>query len=427
MASGGVEQSDRRAYSVLRHRDYRLIWSAEFISTTGTQMQRVAIAWQVYDLTGDALKLGLLGLARFVPIVIFGMLGGVLADQRDRRKILFVSQAALMMTSLILAAASLVGDVSTLLIYGVTLVAGAFSAMGQPARQSLIPNLVPREELAGAMSMNVLSMQVATVAGPALGGILIAAVGADLVYLIDAMTFVVVIVAIAMMRIRPAAGGVTSRTFESIKEGFAFLRQSPILLGVMSVDFIATFFGAVTTLMPIFAEEILGAGPRGMGLLLAAPAVGAFLGGAVMSVRPVPDRPGFGVLVAIIAYGFAIAGFGLSTTFALSLLFLAISGASDAVSMALRSTVRNLITPDNLRGRISATHSMFAMGGPQLGELRAGASASVIGAGPAVAIGGFLTVLSSVLVSMLVPGIRTYRVSAQGDDEGLGNERQIAV
>src|SRR6478736_2757199 len=208
MASGGVEQSDRRAYSVLRHRDYRLIWSAEFVSTTGTQMQRIAIAWQVYDLTGDALKLGLLGLARFVPILIFGMLGGVLADQRDRRKILFVSQAALMMTSLVLAAASLRGDVSTLLIYGVTLVAGAFSAMGQPARQSLIPNLVPRDELAGAMSINVLSMQVATVAGPAIGGILIAAVGADLVYLIDAMTFVVVIVAIAMMRIRPAAGGV---------------------------------------------------------------------------------------------------------------------------------------------------------------------------------------------------------------------------
>jgi len=426
MASGGVEQSDRRAYSVLRHRDYRLIWSAEFISTTGTQMQRVAIAWQVYDLTGDALKLGLLGLARFVPILIFGMLGGVLADQRDRRKILFVSQSALMLTSLVLAAASALSDVSTLLIYGITLVSGAFSAMGQPARQSLIPNLVPRDELSGAMSMNVLSMQMATVAGPALGGLAIAAVGPDLVYLIDAMTFVVVILAIAAMHARPAAGGVTSRTFESIREGFVFLRRSPILLGVMSVDFIATFFGAVTTLMPIFADEILGAGPGGMGLLLAAPAAGAFIGGAVMSARPMPDRPGYGVLAAVVAYGVAIAAFGLSTSFALSLLFLGFSGASDAVSVALRSTVRNLITPDSLRGRIAATHSSFAMGGPQLGELRAGASASVIGAGPAVAVGGILTVLSSVVISILVPGIKKYRVS-DPDNADVGKEAQIAV
>ena len=426
MASGGVEQSDRRAYSVLRHRDYRLIWSAEFVSTTGTQMQRVAIAWQVYDLTGDALKLGLLGLARFVPILIFGMLGGVLADQRDRRKILFVSQSALMLTSLVLAATSALGDVSTLLIYGITLVSGAFSAMGQPARQSLIPNLVPRDELSGAMSMNVLSMQMATVAGPALGGLAIAAVGPGLVYLIDALTFVVVILAIAAMHARPASGGVTSRTFESIREGFVFLRQSPILLGVMSVDFIATFFGAVTTLMPIFADEILGAGPGGMGLLLAAPAAGAFIGGAVMSARPMPDRPGYGVLAAVVAYGVAIAAFGLSTSFALSLLFLGFSGASDAVSVALRSTVRNLITPDLLRGRIAATHSIFAMGGPQLGELRAGASASVIGAGPAVAVGGLLTVLSSVVVSFLVPGIKRYRVS-DPDNVDVGKEAQIAV
>jgi MFS family permease len=246
------------------------------------------------------------------------------------------------------------------------------------------------------------------------------------VYLSDALTFVVVILAVAAMHARPASGGVTSRTFDSIREGFVFLRRSPILLGVMSVDFIATFFGAVTTLMPIFADEILGAGPGGMGLLLAAPAAGAFIGGAVMSARPMPDRPGYGVLAAVVAYGVAIAAFGLSTSFALSLLFLGISGASDAVSMALRSTVRNLITPDLLRGRIAATHSIFAMGGPQLGELRAGISASLIGAGPAVAVGGVLTVLSSVVVSFLVPGIKNYRVS-DPDNADVGKEAQIAV
>jgi MFS family permease len=412
MAAAPGEGKARRAYSTLRHRDFRLLWGAELASTTGAQMQRVAIAWQVYDLTGDALKLGLLGLARFVPIVIFGLIGGVLADQRDRRHLLFVTQSALMLSSLTLAALTFTDSISIWAIYGMTVVSGALTAIGRPARQALIPALVPRDELAGAISMNTLSFQVATVAGPALGGLAISGIGLGWVYVFDALSFVVVLLAIFLMHTRPPAIGATTNTTTAIVEGFAFLRSSPILLGVMSVDFIATFFGAITTLMPIFADDILGSGPGTLGLLLAAPAVGSIIGGAIMSARPIAVRPGFGVLVAIVVYGFAILAFGLSTSFAVSLFFLALSGASDAVSMILRTTLRNLVTPDHLLGRISATHSMFAMGGPQLGEFRAGAMASFMGAGPAVAIGGAMTVASAVLVARLVPGIRRYTATS---------------
>lgn len=402
---GGKPQ---RAYDTLRHRDFRLLWGAEIFSTTGSQMQRVAIAWQVYDLTGDPLKLGLLGLARFFPVVIFGLVGGVLADQRDRRHILFVSQTLLMLTSLALAILTFTDSMSILFIYAITVLGGALQAIGRPARQALIPNIVPRAELAGAISMNTLSFQVATVVGPAVGGFAIGAFGLGWVYLYDSLAFVITLAAVALMKARPAVAAATQRPITAVMEGISFLKTSPILLGVMGVDFIATFFGAITTLMPIFADEILGSGPETLGILLAAPAVGSVLGGLFMSTRPIAIRPGFGVLSAVIVYGASIMFFGISTSLALSVFCLALSGASDAVSMVLRQTLRTLVTPNHLLGRISATHSMFAMGGPQLGEFRAGVMASMIGPGPAVAIGGALTIASAGLIWKLVPGISRY-------------------
>lgn len=371
-------------------------------------MQRVAIVWQVYDLTGDALKLGLLGLARFVPIVIFGLIGGVLADQRDRRHLLFMSQSLLMLCSLALAILTFTDSMSILFIYAITVITGALQAIGRPARQALIPNIVPRSELGGAISMNTLSFQTAMVVGPAVGGFAIASFGLGWVYLYDALAFVIVLAAIAMMHARPKIAAATQRPITAMVEGFAFLKTSPILLGVMSIDFIATFFGAITLLMPIFADEVLGSGPGTLGILLAAPAAGSVIGAVIMSTRPIAIRPGLGVLSAVIVYGASIMFFGLSTSFALSIFCLALSGASDAVSMVLRQTLRTLITPNHLLGRISSTHQMFAMGGPQLGEFRAGVMASMIGPGPAVAIGGALTVVSAAVIWRIVPGIQSY-------------------
>jgi MFS family permease len=399
-----------RSFTVLRHRDYRLLWSAELISTIGTQMQRVAVAWQIYQLTGDAFKLGLLGLVRFAPIVIFGLFGGVLADQRDRRRLLTLTQLILCGISGILALASSRGFASLWLLYVVTFFAAAFASVAGPSRQALIPALVPREELSGAMSVNIFAMQAATVTGPAIGGWFIAQGGVQIVYAIDAISFLFVVAAVRMMHTRTAPAAAPVGTFTAAIEGFHFLWKSPVLLGVMTVDFVATFCGASMVLMPIFATEILDVGPRGLGLLLAAPAAGAVAGGFVMSVARIPHRPGAGVLSAIMLYGISVILFGLSSNFVLSLALLAFGGAADAVSMALRGAIRNLVTPDHLRGRVAATHSMFAMGGPQLGEFESGVAASFLGAGPAVALGGLGTILATALVGWYVPSIRRYRV-----------------
>lgn len=397
------------AYAVLRHRDFRLLWQAELASSFGTQMQRVAIAWQVYDLTGDALRLGVLGLVRFAAVVIVGMLGGVLADRRDRRKLLIGSQIALACTSGTLALLAATGTTSLGAIYALTLLAGAMTSIGGPARQAFIPSLVPRAEIAGAMSLQILAMQVATVTGPVAAGWMIARVDIAPIYAFDALSFVGVAIAALAIRARPAPVRAEGSTWQAALDGLRFLRGSPVLLGVMAADFAATFFGAATVLMPIFATEILGVGPRGLGFLYSASAIGAVAGSVAMSLARTPQFPGRGVLVAIVVYGLSVVAFGLSDRYWLSLLVLAIGGAADAVSMALRHTIRNLATPDHLRGRVAATHSMFAMGGPQLGEFEAGAAASLIGAGPSVALGGLGTLLAAAVVAKVVPEIRKFR------------------
>lgn len=399
----------RGAYSVLRHRDFRLLWQAEFASSFGTQMQRVAIAWQIYQITGDALQLGLLGLVRFAAMMVVGLIGGVLADQRDRRFLLISSQLGLALTSVALATLAITGTESVAAIYGITLVAAALSAIGTPARQAFIPSLVPRDELTGAMSLNVLAMQVATVTGPVVAGWLIGRISVTPIYLLDAFSFLGVAVAGFAIQARPVATTATRGAFEAAVEGLRFLRGSPVLLGVMAADFAATFFGAASVLMPIFAEEVLEVGPRGLGFLYAAPAIGAVIGSFAMTLGPMPRRPGAGVLLAIILYGATVVGFGLSETWWLSLTMLGLGGAADAASMALRAAIRNLVTPDELRGRVAATHSMFAMGGPQLGEFEAGVAARLIGPGPAVALGGVGTIAAAVVIAMVAPAIRRFR------------------
>jgi MFS family permease len=283
--------------------------------------------------------------------------------------------------------------------------------MAGPARQALIPNLVPRSELAGAATMANLTMQSAMVIGPAIGGFLIARFGVATAYYIDTVSFVAVILAAVLIKARPERIPVRERGLSAIRAGFAFLWATPILLAVMSLDFIATFFGAITTLMPIFAEDILGGGADRLGLLLSAPAAGAVAGSLLFGLMRMPVRPGYGMVTCVLAYGACIAGFGLTGNLYLALLFLAGSGAADAISMALRHTIRNLVTPDEYRGRIAAAHSAFAMGGPQLGEFRAGAMA----APGAVAIGGVATILSAVAMVRLVPTLLTYRSDALPD------------
>jgi MFS family permease len=407
-----------RPYRSLRHRDFRQLWTAEFVSTSGSQIQRVAVAWQVYQLTGDAFQLGLLGLFRFLPVFLFGIVGGVMADRQDRRRLLLISQSVLLCTSALLGICTLTDRINMPVIYAITFASYSVSAIGGPSRQALIPALVPERELTGAMTMNTLSMQVATVMGPAIGGFLISQTGVATAYFVDAASFIVVIIAILTMKARPAVRVATSGRLAAAVEGFKFVRNRPILIGVMGLDFVATFFGASNTLMPIFAEDVLGVGASGLGLLYAAPAAGAVTGSVIMSLSGSVRRPGFGVLLAVAGYGACLVGFGASDSIYLSLLFLAGSGASDAVSMALRLAIRTLVTPDELRGRIAALHSTFAMGGPQLGEFYAGSIASLIGVSLAVVIGGSCTVLSSGATARWVPAIAKFRTDHEFDRPG---------
>ena len=400
-----------RAYRTLRHRDFRLLWAAGGISSAGTQIQQVAVAWQVFELSRNPVALGGLGLARFVPILVFGLAGGVLADRHDRRRTLLAAQAALGTVSALFALLTFAGRITVPAIYLLTMVAAVFAAVAGPTRQALIPSLVPDEELAGAMSMSILAGNAATVAGPALGGLIIGFAGTGLAYAIDAASFALVGLAVLVLRARPVLARQAASGWAAALEGLRFLRGSPALLGVMALDFVATFFGASTVLMPLFATEVLKTGPTGLGVLLAAPAAGALLGGSAMAAARIPDRPGLGIVGAVVGYGLCLLGFGLSVNLWLSLALLAGSGAADAVSMAMRHTVRNLMTPDALRGRIAAAHSTFAMGGPQLGEFESGLVAARFGAPIAVAAGGLLAVVGALATAWLVPSITAFRVS----------------
>lgn len=395
------------AFSTLRHRDFRLLWLADTLSILGWQIQRMAITWHVWELTGDALALGVLGLMRFLPILMFGLIGGIIADQWDRRLTLVITHLALMLTSAALVASTLADFKPMTVILVVTAVSSAINALAGPARQALIPNLVPRRDIAGAATMANLAMQAAMVVGPAIGGLMLGATTLAVVYGINAIGFVAVILAALLIRARPEPASTRENPFHAARMGFVFLWQTPILLAVMGLDFIATFFGAFTNLLPIFASEVFGGGPDRLGLLLSAPATGAVIGSVLFGFSRMPDRPGRGMVACVIAYGLCIVGFGMADHLWIALLFLAGTGAADSISMALRHTIRNLVTPDSYRGRIAAAHSMFAMGGPQLGEFRAGAMASGIGAPLAVVIGGIGTVMAAIGAIRLVPQLGT--------------------
>lgn len=397
------------AFQTLRHRDFRLLWIADSIAILGTQIQNVAITWQVFQITGDPLQLGLLGLFRFIPVLFFGLYGGVIADRRDRRSILVVTHILLMLTTAVLVVATAIDISSIALIYGVTFVAAAVNAFAGPARQALVPTLVPRSEIAGASTVLNLAMQTAQIGGPAIGGVIIGAAGLTAAYAVGTVSFVSVIIAALMITTREGVVADTTSGLTAVIDGLKFLWNTPILLSVMTLELIATFLAAATTLMPIFAESILSMGPSGLGLLLSAPAVGAVAGSLVMSFAPNPRRPGLGIIVAILAFGACVFGFGVSTSIWLSLLFLAGSGAADAISMAMRHAIRNLVTPPEYRGRIAAAHSTFARGGPQLGEVRSGVMASMFGPQAAVAFGGLATIAGCLLMARLVPSLIRYR------------------
>jgi MFS family permease len=388
-------------------------------------MQMAAILWHVSLLVAPerrALALGMVGLVRLLPIIIFSIAAGAVADAWDRRRVMLVTQSAAGVTALALAALTFHGLVRPWPIYALAALSAVTGAFDGPARQAMLPSLVPREHLPNAISLNAIMLQVASVAGPSAGGIVIATLGVGWVYALNALSFGCVIAALVMMRGIPPrdASRPAEISLGTIREGLRFVFESPIIRSTMLLDFFATFFSSATALLPIFAQDILHVGARGYGWLYAAPSVGAALMSVAM-VRSIEriDKRGIVLLWSVVMYGAATVVFGISHLFWLTFLCLALTGAADAVSMVLRNVVRQLETPDHLRGRMIGVNMVFFMGGPQLGELEAGSVAQWLGAPVSVVTGGIGCLLATAWIAKTTPMLRHYRrASVDGGEQG---------
>ena len=402
-------------FVALRHRNFRLLWSGQLVSMAGTLMQSAAILWHVSLLVPPAqrgIALGMVGLVRLLPIVVFSLVAGVVADAHDRRRMMLLTQGGMALAAGALAWLTFAGVHALWPIYVLAGVGAAFGAFDGPARQSFIPTLVPREHLPNAISLNTIMFQTAAVVGPALAGLVIGELGVGWAYAFNAVSFLCVIGALLAMRDLPGreAGTASPVSFSAAREGLRFVFRSPLIRSTMLLDFFATFFASATALLPIFAQDILHVGAHGYGLLSAAPAVGSIVASVVM-VRLIERirRRGGVMLWAVAAYGLATVVFGISRNFALTFACLAFSGAADTVSMVIRNVVRQLSTPDHLRGRMTSVVMVFFMGGPQLGEFEAGVLANLCGAQFSVVTGGVGCVLAVVWIAARTPQLRRYR------------------
>ena len=374
----------------MRRSFYFFLWT-RFLGTAANQMLLVALGWQMYDLTGSALDLGFVGLLQFIPTLLFTIPAGQLADRVDRRIVLGASLAMQGLTAAVLTWASFTGIVGATIIFALSIALGISRALQAPALQSIVPSLVPKEELTQAMALSTSAMKIAVIGGPALGGFLYAA-GASVVY---GVCFVLNLVSLVTVASIPKVLHKSKEpvSWASVFAGFSFLWNHRVALGAISLDLFAVLLGSVTALLPIFAKDILHTGPWGLGLLRAAPAVGALAMGIYLARNPIERHVGRKLLVAIGIYGLSVLAFGLSKEFWFSLVMLAIGGSADMVSIVVRQTLVQLETPDEMRGRVSAVNSTFISASNQLGEFRAGATAALIGAVPSVVVGGAGTVL----------------------------------
>ena len=406
-----------QSFVALQHRNFRLIWIGLFVSFTGSMMQNAALLWHVSLLVAPdrkGLALGLVGLARVVPIIVFSMISGVVADAWNRRRLMLFTQIAATLVAVALGILAFRGTTAVWPIYLLAALGSAVGAFDLPARNSLVPTLVPREHLPNAISLNTIMFQTASVLGPSLGGVLIAMTNVGWVYIANAISFSFVVAALLMMRDVPArapseAGNRDDVSFHAALEGLRFVFRSPLIRSTMLLDFFATFFSSATALLPIFAQDILQVGAKGYGWLYAAPAVGAMATSAVMvPMTERIERRGLTLLWAVAAYGVATVVFGLSRTFWLTFACLAMTGATDTVSTIIRNIIRQLETPDRLRGRMTGINMVFFLGGPQLGELEAGAVANWFGAAFSVITGGIGCLIAVGWVAATTPALRRY-------------------
>ena len=389
-----------------RHRDFRLLFIGRFVSFFGSMITVVAFPYQVYQLTHSVLLVGLLGVLEFAAILAVAFVGGALADARDRRSMVLLSEAALMVCSLLLAGNAAIAHPQVWLLFVVATAWGALDAIQRPSLDAMLPRLVAKDELAAAAALGSIRGTLGQVLGPALGGVLVAALGLSFTYMVDVATFVVGLACLWLMKAVPPPVGAERPSLRRVLEGLRYARSRQELLGTYFIDMIAMFFGMPMALFPAIAQGL--GGPKVLGLLYAAPALGSFAFSATSGWTNRIHRHGIGVAVAAVIWGLAIIGFGFAPSLWLAVLFLAIAGAADMMSGVFRSVIWNQTIPDSLRGRLASIEMLSWSSGPALGNFEAGAVASIFNVRISIVSGGVLCVIGCVLCTLALPAFRAY-------------------
>lgn len=396
------------ARELLRHRDLSWFVTARFFTGVALTLMRATISWHVFALTSSAFHLGLIGLFQFLPTLVLSLVAGVIADNYRRRTVVILAQVTAIAVSSTVCVLTFVGRDSVALLYAVVIANSVAAAFDGPARQAILPTLVPREAFARAVSLNSTIQNIAWVTGPVVAGFVIADLGVAWAYLVRIFLIATSMASISRLRAGEAPVEKRASGLESVREGLRFVRQRPAILGAMSLDMFAVIFGSATALLPIYATEILGVGARGFGILSAAFDVGAVMMAVMLFVMRPMRRIGHALLVAVAIYGIATIIFGVSRSFPLSVVAFMCAGMADQVSVMARSVIIQMATPDHLRGRVSSVNLVFIGASNQLGAAESGLLAAATSASFAVVSGGVVAVLVAVAIALKVPELRKY-------------------
>jgi MFS family permease len=407
----------------LLHRDFRRLWSSMLCSGVAMQMVAVAVGWQVYAIHGSAFDLGLIGLAEFLPVPLLALPAGQLADRLPRVTLVAIVGFADAIGVALLLVVTIGGANELWQFIALAALTGTFAALGNPAGRSLTPEIVPAELLGGAIALRSIAGQAATIGGPAVGGLLFA-IRPEAVY--TAGIVLLVASSLLMLRVAHPAGerpGSEASRLDGLLGGIRFIRSTPVILGAITLDLFAVLFGGSVALLPLFAKSILHTGPFGLGLLRSAIAVGALIAGIMLARRPLGGRAGRTLLIVVATFGASMVVFGLSHWFVVSALALAVGGFADMISMNIRATTVALATPNPLRGRVNAVEGVFIGASNELGAFESGSAAALLGAVPAVVIGGALTIALAAVWPWVFPALarvdRMDSLSAAGAGEML--------
>jgi MFS family permease len=382
-----MSAEDAQPPSLRQHRPFALYWLSRVFSTIALQMQAVAVAWQMYDITHNPLDLGLVGLTQFIPAALFVLVAGHVADRYDRRKIVRICQITSGLAGATLAIGTAGGWMTRESLLAIVFVTGSARAFEQTTLTTLLPGIVPLSLLSRATAAGASATQVAVIGGPAAGGLLYA-VSPILVYSLCCTLYLTSSVLIGSVKVERNTPSREPLSLAVLFAGFAYIRRNPVILGTISLDLFAVVLGGVYALLPVFARDVFHAGPWGLGLLRASPGVGALIAAVILTHRPPRRWVGRIMFGAVAIYGIAIIIFALSNSFVLSMAMLCLLGGADMVSVVIRMTLIQLETTDNMRGRVSAVNSLFVIASNQLGDFRAGLMAAWLGTIPAVLVGG---------------------------------------